>query len=281
MIQSLVNEWSSFNNITSFINEKFWEDKKKKEKLESFYNKILKKSESFINKDIENSLFILSRDFPQYIEQLVGDKILTKQKNSFIFTVKFYQNISEQIEQIWENISDKERKILIKNIILNSLQIPNNIPNKYVDFLVQTIEKNISVKKQTKKIEEKTQENKSKESKENKNTSDVWNDSENNDIILENDLDYWYPECSYIFSGWTYSIDIIWDKKIDISENEMQDFTSTALKNYIKFLQCFTIFDYDFFGINIKMIFQLFVVIKHDLIIKDENESLKERLYQY
>lgn len=235
MIQSLVNEWSSFNNIISFINEKFWEDKKNKEKLEKFYNKILKKSESFINKDIENSLFILSRDFPQYIDQLVGDKILTKQKNSFIFTKEFYKNITLEINQIWENISEKEKNILIKNIILNSLKIPNNIPNKYVDFLVQTIEKNINIKKQTKKIEEKTWEAKSKESQNNKVISEERNNSDNYDIILENDLDYWYPECSYIYSGGSYHVNVIWDKTIDISEQEMEVFTSVALKNFIKF----------------------------------------------
>jgi len=235
MIQSLMNEWSNFNNITNFINDKFWEDKKKKEKLEKFYNKILKKSENFIHKDIENSLFILSRDFPQYIEQLVSDKILTKQKNSFIFTDEFYKNISDKTDDIWSNISDKERKILIKNIILESLQIPNYIPNKYINFLVNTIEKNISIKKQTKNTEKKPQDNKSRESTDDKNISDNPNNSDNYDLIMENNLDYWYPECSYIYSSGSYLVSVIWDKTVDISEQDMEKFTSVALKNFIKF----------------------------------------------
>jgi hypothetical protein len=73
--------------------------------------------------------------------------------------------------------------------------------------------------------------------------TEILHDSENesdnitevNQNTIESDLDYFYPECSYTLSSWNYNIEILWSSNIVISENEMNDFTSVALKNFIKF----------------------------------------------
>jgi hypothetical protein len=73
-----------------------------------------------------------------------------------------------------------------------------------------------------------------KEDKDYKKTK-KWNDSSDDDIF-SNRLDNCLPNCTYTFSwSWYYNIETSWNIYVKISEEEKNNFTSVALKNFIKF----------------------------------------------
>ena len=239
MILSMINDGENYEKIIWFIDENFSENKNNQEKLDKFYKKSIKRSQQIYIKDINKCLVTLESDFPEYISYLLAKNILFKDKKSLNFSKEFYTHLELLIQNNSWDLNIFQRKNKIKEIIIQELKVPNNIPNKYINFLIETIQKNINISQQSKKTSEKIQW-KSEEKKENpiqeKNNNDK-RESVNTDQIInyDDDLNYYYPECNYTFSSWYYHIEVTGNKTIDLDENQMKNFTSVALKNFVKF----------------------------------------------
>lgn len=239
MILSMINDGENYDKILWFIEENFSEDKNNQEILEKFYKKSIKQSQQIYIKDLNKCLVTLESDFPEYISDLLEKNILLKNKKSLNFSKEFYSHLELFIQEIPWNLNKSQRKNKINEIIIQELKIPNNIPNKYINFLIESIQKNINITQQSKKASEgiqwQVEEKQENLIQENNNQSN--NKLPNTDQIInyDDDLNYYYPECNYSFSWWYYHIEVTGNKTIDLNENQMKNFTSVALKNFVKF----------------------------------------------
>jgi hypothetical protein len=233
-ITSLVNDWESSEKIWSFIESQFSDNKNNQLLLEKHYKQIIKQTWQIYIKDINKCLITLEIDHSKYITELLEKKILLKEKKTYTFSPDFIEELSLEINQISESLDKNNRDKQITQIIKDRLAIPNNILNKYTDFLISTLKKNLNISKKSKE---------NKQENIDESVAEILNNSENKpDNIreedkntIQSDLVYFYPECSYTLSSWNYNIEILWSSNIVISEEEMKDFTSVALKNFIKF----------------------------------------------
>lgn len=238
-IISMINDREDYDTIIKFIENNFSENKTDQEKLLAYYKKSIKKSQQIYIKDLNKCFVTLENDFPGCVKELIEKNIINKDKKSYIISKDFYNNLENIIQNIPWDLEKSQRERKIKEIIIEQLDLPNNIQKKYVNFLVETIQKNISISKQSIQV------NKKSEKQEEWKTDNITKQDNKSDNILDRginytwdideDLDYFYPECNYTFSSWYYHIEVTGNKTIDLDENQMQNFTSVALKNFVKF----------------------------------------------
>jgi hypothetical protein len=74
-------------------------------------------------------------------------------------------------------LNKNQRKNKIKEIIIKALNIPDTVSKKYSDFLIDTIQKNINISHQSKKINKKSEKQEDTNSDNNKKQDEILQDT--------------------------------------------------------------------------------------------------------
>lgn len=237
VIKSMVRENKNFYEIEKFINNYFLKDNKK---LFDNYFKYLEDANNYYTNDLSKNLFSLKKLNKELYDFLHKNKLFTTKWKNIIINNDFIKNFEKEIskDELFISLNIKEKE----DFIINKLNTYFLISNKNLtgeeknifDLVLNLINIEVSKKiKETKKKDEDTNidNDSSIDKKKGEENSETKDDEEDfNDFI-----DFSYPECnSYRISGW-YNIETITWKNIFISNDEKDNFTTKALKNYIKF----------------------------------------------
>ena len=240
-IESSVREWKTFMEIDDILKVYFSDNKYKW--LIKYYKKYIKTVSNFYNDDLTKSLLWTEKWDTELYKFLVANKIITWKWKAIILDDNFLQKslvaLNENITT--ENLKEKEKleKQLLWNIIWFDLK---SLDTNWL-FVLDTIYKLVKLVQDKQKIKEKEVEEWEYIVEDKDTSKSTWIDinTEDKSDYLDSKLDFCTPNCSYSYYSWYYEIETVWAENVKLSETEIDNMTSVAIRNYIKFYN--TIYD--------------------------------------
>lgn len=234
VIKAFIRENKNFYEVEFFLETNFKKDKKKL--FETYFEYLSSVNDYYIN-DLSKNLFFLKDTNKILYDLLHTNKLFTPKWKNIIINENFIKKFVNEVlkDELYEKINLKEKKeYIIKKLYTYFLIANNNLSSDekvIFDLALNLINISLSKKiKETKKKEEEKPEFEISSTEKKKEVPDLHKDDDFNDFI-----DFSYPECNSYKVSWWYNIETITWKNIFISENEKENFTTKALKNYIKF----------------------------------------------
>jgi len=254
VLESMVRQGVWIEQATNFI-DKFFPDFEINKILKNHYLKKLKFANKIYNDDLSKWVLLIMDDKTEFYELLLNKKVLNisskniKLDKNFISGFLDFISKNKDLELLeGEKFNKKKREILLKFLGVSEVNLSSDDL-----FVFNTIFNLLNVWENIKKWftekEDKQEKNKLKIKLEKK-------EKENLKISPEEKLDFCVGSYEYKeISSWYYSIITSNNKEIKISKQELDNFTTVWLKNFIKFYEILQELDLNFLWDNTKSSF--------------------------
>lgn len=235
VVKSMVRENKNFYEVDMFITTYFIKDSKE---IFDIYFQYLENANKYYTNDLSKNLFSLKKSNKSLYNLLQTHKLFTTKWKIITINNDFIKKFVTEIvkDEQFQSLTQKEKDVFIILKLGSYFNISNNTlsdEEKVIFDLVLSLI-NIEISKKIKELMK----------KEEKEKPQPWipsteNEKEASDSYKEDDFnefaDFSYPECNSYKVSWWYNIETITWKKIFITDAEKDNFTTKALKNYIKF----------------------------------------------
>lgn len=237
VIKSFIREGKNFIEVKAFIDNNFLI---LKQDLLNYYKNLLKRHNLVVTDDLTKNLINLSENEVDFFNLLKDKKIIIWKGKNLAVNPDFINNLEKYFQKNNDyKVADFGTKKQFKyNYLINVLWVTNNNLSNESIFIINSIINLIVLNKDKQDLEKEVKDKKNilddDDTKDKKKIND-WKDSSDEDIFSDR-LESCLPNCSYSFSwGWYYNIKTSEELTVKITEEEKNNFTSLALKNFVKF----------------------------------------------